>query len=260
MGTNILPKYCKNCPRIHYGVCSGIVKILSKTKKFHSIKLQTVPAKKHLFYQYESPVKTYILREGWMLLTQLSAQGKRQVIRSVLPGDLLSFQTDVEKAFSYSAIAIEESVVCTVPDLFNMCCQSPELSLKLLWEEVRERDLAEHYMTNIAHRNALEKVAFMALELYHRLETRGLNNGYIIPFPLKQEDIADTLGLTAIHVNRTLHQLQADNLLSLHKHKLSILDYEKLTALVNQGQSQPNTGKSPTIPCLTEDGLAKQLN
>ncbi len=114
-----------------------------------------------------------------------------------------------------------------------MCSQYPELSLKIIWEEERERILSERYMTYIAHRNAREKIAFMALELYLRLKLRGLNNGYIIPFPLTQEDIADTLGLTTIHVNRTLQQLQHENLLSLHKHELSILDFEKFTALVN---------------------------
>lgn len=71
----------------------------------------------------------------------------------------------------------------------------------------------------------------MVLELYHRLKLRGLNNGYSIPFPLKQEDIADTLGLTAIHVNRTLHALRDEGLLEIHKHELTILDYDALGSL-----------------------------
>ena len=207
----------------------------------------SVPAKQYLYHQGDSPVKTCILHQGWVLLTQVSKRGKRQIIRSVLPGDMLGFQTDLDKSFTYSAIAIEDSVVCCVPDLFMMCSEYPELSLKLLWEEKRERTLIEHYMINIAHRNAREKVAFMALELYQRLKLRGLNNGYIIPFPLKQEDIADTLGLTTIHVNRTLQQLQKDNLLSLHKHELSILDYEKLTALVNLDLTPSSTCDIPDV-------------
>jgi len=113
-----------------------------------------------------------------------------------------------------------------------MCTVHPEISLKLVWAEACETTLTELYMTNIAHRDAREKIAFMILELYQRLKFRGLNNGYIVPFPLSQEDIADTLGLTTIHVNRTLHKLRQENLISLHKHELTILDYEKLYALV----------------------------
>jgi CRP-like cAMP-binding protein len=113
-----------------------------------------------------------------------------------------------------------------------MCTVHPEISLKLVWAEACETTLTELYMTNIAHRDAREKIAFMILELYQRLKFRGLNNGYIVPFPLSQEDIADTLGLTTIHVNRTLHKLRQENLISLHKHELTILDYERLYALV----------------------------
>ncbi len=233
--------FCNNCPVNHYGICSGIEKILNQNREFHPLKSLDVPAKQYLFYQGENPVKTYILRQGWILLTQVSAQGKRQIIRSVLPGDMLGFQTDLNKPYNYSAMAIQDSIVCCVPDLLKMCGRYPELSLKLIWEEEREKDLAEHYMVNIVHRSAREKIAFMALELYQRLKLRSLNKGYIIPFPLKQEDIADTLGMSTIHVNRTLHKLEKDNLLSLHKHELKLLDCEKLTTLVGQDFIQPDS-------------------
>ena len=71
----------------------------------------------------------------------------------------------------------------------------------------------------------------MVLELYHRLRLRGLNRSYSIQFPLKQEDIADTLGLSTIHVNRTLHAFKEEGLLAIHKHELTILDYEALFTL-----------------------------
>lgn len=246
MDINTSVASCNHCPRNRYGVCSGIQKVLSQAKDFYPPTSVNIPAKHYLYHQ-GSPVKTYILCQGWVLLTQVSEQGKRQVIRSVLPGDMLGFQTDLDKYFDYSAIAIQDSVVCCVPDLFKMCSQSPELSLKLVWEEEREKVLTEHYMANIAHRSAREKIAFMALELYQRLKLRGLNNGYIIPFPLKQEDIADTLGLTTIHVNRTLHKLQQDNLLSLHKHELIILDCDKLVALVGQNLVDIDACKVPGL-------------
>ena len=72
----------------------------------------------------------------------------------------------------------------------------------------------------------------MVLELYHRLRLRGLNEGYSIQFPLKQEDIADTLGLTTIHVNQTLHAFRDEGLLQIHKHELTILDYASFNSLV----------------------------
>ncbi len=167
------------------------------------------------------------MREGWILLTKITELGQRQIIRSVLPGDVVGLQPDISTPAIYSAIALQDSIVCSIPDLLKMCSQYPEIALKLVWSEACETALSELYMANIAHRDAREKVAFMALELYLRLKFRGLNNGYIIPFPLNQGDIADTLGLTTIHVSRTLHKLREENLLSLEKHQLRNQDLIK---------------------------------
>lgn len=232
MNANSSIVFCSNCPRNHFGVCPVILKILTQESEFHSPKPFPLPAKQYLYQQGEQRHGLYILREGWVLLTRVTEQGKRQIIRSVLPGDILGIQPDLHGPAVYSAIALLDSVVCSAPDLLKMSTDHPELALKLVWAEACETTLSELYMANIAHRDAREKIAFMALELYQRLKFRGLNNGNIIPFPLKQVDIADTLGLTTIHVNRTLQKLQQENLISLHKNELTILDYEKLYALV----------------------------
>ena len=209
-----------------------MLEILTKKSELHFPKISPLISKQYLYRQGDQLGKTYILREGWILLTKVSEQGKRQVIRIVLPGDLLGFQPNLNGPSSYSAMAVQDSLVCETPNFIKMCKQYPELALKLVWAEACEITLTELYMINIAHHNAREKVAFMALELYQRLKFRGLNNGYIVPFPLTQEDIADTLGLTSIHVNRTLHKLEQDNLLCIHKHELIILDYERLDDFV----------------------------
>ena len=153
------------------------------------------------------------MREGWILLTNITEEGKRQIIRSVLPGDLLGVQPDLHGPAIYSAIALQNSIICCIPDFLKICSLHPELALKLVQAKACKTTLAELYMASIGHRNAREKVAFMTLELYQRLRYRGLNNGYTVPFPLRQKDIADTLGLTSVHVNRTLHKLEKENLL-----------------------------------------------
>lgn len=165
------------------------------------------------------------------MLIRLSRDGNRQVFRSVLPGELLGFQQNLKGPAIYSAIALLDSVICRVPNIVGLCSTMPELALSLAFSEANDMMLTESYLTNVTHRSARERIAFMVLELYHRLKLRGLNTGYSIQFPLKQEDIADTLGLTTIHVNRTLHELKVEGLLAIHKHELSILDYDALCIL-----------------------------
>ncbi len=231
MKQNCAIDFCRHCPESHHGVCPSILKILTQNNS-HFPKQFSLSPGQYLYHQGEHHQEFYLLREGWILLTSITEEGKRQIIRSVLPGDLLGVQPDIHGPAIYSAIALQDSIICRIPDFLKICSLHPELALKLVQAEVCETTLAELYMTNIGHRNALEKVAFMALELYQRLKYRGLNNGYTAPFPLSQKDIADTLGLTSVHVNRTLNKLEKENLLSIHKHELTILDYEKLNTLV----------------------------
>jgi len=166
------------------------------------------------------------------MLTRLSDDGQRHVFRSVLPGELLGFQQHIRGPAIYSAIALLESVVCRIPNLERLCTTQPELALSIASAEACDMMLTERYLTNITHRTARERIAFMVLEIYYRLRLHGLNRGYSFQFPLKQEDIADTLGLTAIHVNRTLQTLRDEGVLTIHKHELTILDYNALCMLV----------------------------
>lgn len=232
MKTKSLIDFCAFCPKKHEGLCKNVLEILGKESKSHSPSHYSLPSKHYLFHQGDQLDKNYILRDGWILLTKMSVQGKRQVIRSVLPGDLIGFQPNMPASSVYSAIAVQDSIVCNIPDIIEMCNHHPQLALKLISVKAYDITLTELYMINIAHCSAHEKVAFMALELYQRLKLRGLNNGYIIPCPLTQGDIADMLGLTTIHVNRTLHKLEHEQLISLHNHKLTILDYGRLDAMV----------------------------
>ena len=166
------------------------------------------------------------------MLSRLSKDGTRQVLRSVLPGDFLGFQPDLKGPHIDSAIALSDSVICAVPDIVKICRAQPELALRLAWVGACDMTRTETYLASIAHRSARKRIAFMVLELYQRLRLRGLNHGYTVQFPLLQEDIADSLGLTTVHVSRTLKTLSKDGLLKIKKHELTILNYDALYAMV----------------------------
>ena len=157
--------FCRNCPRNQLGICPNILKILMEENKFQSPKQFPLPAKEYLYHQGEHPHEIYILREGWILLTKVSEQGKRQIIRSVLPGEMIGFQANISGPTAYSAVALVDSIVCSVPDFMKMRNVHPELTLKLVWTQACENTMTELYMANIAHRDGREKVAFMALDV-----------------------------------------------------------------------------------------------
>lgn len=120
------------------------------------------------------------------MLTRLSEDDKRQVFRSVLPGELLGFQQHLHGFAIYSAITLLDSIICLVPNIVRLCSTQPGLGLSLAEAAACDMMLTEMYLTNVTHRSARKRIAFMVLELYLRLKLRVLNTGYSIPFPLKQ--------------------------------------------------------------------------
>lgn len=222
---------CLPCPNQHCCICKNLLNSSPAEFDAHAVKNLALTAKQYLYHQGDMYHELFVLQEGWVMLTRLSKDGKRQVFRSVLPGEILGFQQHLQGPAIYSAIALLDSVVCRIPNIARLCSTQPELGLCLASAAASDMMLTEMYLANITHRNARERIAFMALELYHRLRLRGLNEGYSIQFPLKQEDIADTLGLSTIHVNRTLHAFRDEGLLQIHKHELTILDYAAIYSL-----------------------------
>jgi CRP/FNR family transcriptional regulator len=222
---------CCTCPNRLCCFCKNLLNTSSTEFDTYAVKNMAFTAKQYLYHQGDMNHELYVMREGWVMLTRLSHDGKRQVFRSVLPGELLGFQQHLHGPSIYTAIALLDSVVCRVPNIVKVSSTQPEFGLSLASAAACDMMLTEMYLTNVAHRSARERIAFMVLELYHRLRFRGLNEGYSIQFPLKQEDIADTLGLTSIHVNRTLHAFRDEDLLQIHKHELTILDYDALCSL-----------------------------
>jgi len=224
--------FCYTCPNRYFRFCKSLINSSATEFDASAVKNKVFTAKQYLFHQGDLSHELFVLREGWVMLTRLTGDGNRQVFRSILPGELLGFQQHLHGPAIYSAIALVDSVVCRVPNIVRLYSTQPELALSLASAEACDMMLTEMYLTNVTHRNARERIAFMVLELYHRLRLRGLNKGYSIQFPLKQEDIADTLGLTTIHINRTLHAFRDEGLVEIHKQELTILDYNALCTLV----------------------------
>jgi len=100
------------------------------------------------------------------MLTRLSSDGKRQCFDRIT-GELLGFQQHLHGPAIYSAIALLDSVFCKVPNIVQVCSTQPEFGLSLASAAACDMMLTEMYLTNVSHRNARERIAFMVLELYH---------------------------------------------------------------------------------------------
>lgn len=143
-----------------------------------------------------------LLLEGWTARIRQLPDGRRQLVSFGLPGDLLGYcQFDGARASSTMA-AVTVVTICHLPD--------PTLSPALTRAFAISRALDEAYLiahvTRLGRLNAHERLIDFLLELYERLEPCGLAEAGRFLIPLTQEAIADALGLTPVHLNRTLQE------------------------------------------------------
>lgn len=225
---------CSNCPRRRSGICKALQKTVHSNLNTLTTQPVVVRNKKHLFRQNDPMHETYILKNGLMLLYRITEEGKRWVFPPVLPGEIIGIHKDKNTLSPFSAISLQDSVVCKVSQFNSLCLNDPNLGMVLSALYEYESVKNEMYLANIAHSDAKHRVAFLVLELFRRFELKDLNKGLTIPFPLKQADLGEMLGLSTVHVCRTLDILKEESLLEIHQQTLTILDYPRLYSFVDE--------------------------
>lgn len=175
----------------------------------------------------------YVNHDGWLARYKILHKGSRQIMDFILPGQVFGLQACVFKRSLYSVITITESTLSTIPldmvdDVFE---RDPVLAKALFWSATYEEAILGEHLIDAARRSAYERVSHLLLELFVRLNGVHLTDDMTFSIPLTQELIADALGLTTVHVNRTLRALRQDKLIAMDGHSVTILDFEALSLL-----------------------------
>ncbi|GAB5468483.1 MAG: Crp/Fnr family transcriptional regulator [Rhodospirillales bacterium] len=172
----------------------------------------------------------YLVNGGWAVRYKLLESGDRQIVNFALPGDFLCFNAALfeESDYYLSAQTEMDVFVMQITPFSKMLAIQPELALALSWANAHEEALMAERIVSLGRRTAMERMAHLFCELWRRLELLNLTEGSKFPMPLTQEDLADTLGLSTVHVNRTLQKLRANQLVATTGDQIRILDMKGL--------------------------------
>jgi CRP-like cAMP-binding protein len=180
-----------------------------------------------------------VLLEGIAIRYRVLHDGRRQILNIVLPGDFMGFPTCFFELALYSVTSLTDAVVTFIPfaQLSRLFGDNPRVGAAILWIFSCEAAMYAERLVDIGRRSALERVANFLLELLIRLRVIGLADDRSFRMPLTQELIGDILGLTSVHVSRTLRQLRADGLVGIEGQQVTIRNFEGLSALADFGGS-----------------------
>lgn len=174
-----------------------------------------------------------LLLSGWVARAKDLPNGQRQIAEINLPGDFVDLHGFTLKRLDHDIMTVTQCRVALVPHqrLKELTEKWPHLT-RLYWFNTN-LDAAIHreWTLSLGRRSAIARLAHFLCELNIRLEITGLANNNSYDFPLTQVELAECLGLTAVHVNRTLQELRRKGLVELQNRRLTINDLPALKAI-----------------------------
>ena len=167
----------------------------------------------------ELPRQIYTLYSGWAFQFHLLPDGRRQIFSFLLPGDFICVEGLINLPSNYSVQSLTRVQLCAfnTSQLAHAFHESADLRDRINEHFYDEVSLLTGRLIDIGRRTATERIVRLILEIEARVKTRGLLSNRTIPFPLRQTHIADALGLTAVHVNRTINALRREGLITFQR-------------------------------------------
>lgn len=197
------------------------------------VRRRRFPAGRDIVFQGQADQSAYVLASGWVCSYKLLANGTRQIVDFQIPGDFLGLRSVLFRTSDHNIeplTRVEASEV-TATELLGAFNTNPRLAAAVLWAASRDEAMVVEHLVGMGRRTAIERMAHFLLELGARLRLVGLADLKGYACPLSQYMLADSLGLSAVHVNRVLRELREEGLCTFQKGRVSFDDHAGLVAM-----------------------------
>jgi CRP-like cAMP-binding protein len=234
---------CHNCPLRRQSQFKALPDDqLDFLRRLKAGEIKVEPGTQLLLEGSNSP-QLYTALEGLGVRYKTLEDGRRQVINFVLPGDFVGLQAGVMKEMQHSVEASTAMTLCVFnrSDLWTLFKAQPAIAFDLTWLAALEESFLGEALSLVGQAPAETRIAWGLLRFHDRCRMAGLGDGKGVPFPYRQQDLADALGLSLVHTNKTLQALRRRQILSLQENVLRILDMRRAEAMLDADLRQPPT-------------------
>jgi CRP/FNR family transcriptional regulator, anaerobic regulatory protein len=206
------------------------------------------PAGATILVEGQESQQLYTLLTGWAFRYKALPDGRRQILNFAMPGDFLGLQTAMLDTMDHSVEALTDVVLCTFPrqKIWTLYNNHPGLAFDLTWIAAREERLLDENLLSVGRRSAMERLAHILLYVMRRARSLGLTETPTrLRLPFTQQHVADALGLSLVHTNKTLRKLAARGIVSWKDGVLDLADEAALARL-----AQFDEGKNVLRPLI----------
>ena len=172
---------------------------------------------RHQYIVRERELATHsgVMLSGYSIRSKLVAGGGRQILAIHMAGDAVDLQNSILKVADHSVQMLTWGEVALIPrkEVIRLALKRPQVGLAMWWDTLVDASKFQEWIANVGRRDARTRVAHILCEFSLCSKVAGLGGGNHYELPMTQEQLADTTGLSAVHVNRTLKSLEADGLI-----------------------------------------------
>lgn len=175
----------------------------------------------------------YTVTSGWGFRHKFLDDGRRQILNYIMPGDIVGLQGSLMDEMQHSVEALSEMKLCVFERsrLMELYRKHPELAYDLTWIAAAEERMLDEHLLSVGRRTALERSAYLLVFLYLRARTVELLKPQKRIIPVTQSHVADTLGLSVVHTNKTLRKIAKRGLVKWHDRGCEVLDEDALLTI-----------------------------
>jgi CRP-like cAMP-binding protein len=206
----------------------------------------TLEAGETLIHEGQTDTRLFTLLQGWAYRFKTLSDGRRQILNFLLAGDFIGVQQKMSDAAAHGVVTLTAARFCVFDRdaLWELHRNQPSMGFNVTWLTAHEESLVDDNLLSLGRRSAEERVATALILLYKRaaaLRPAGhVDSAQGIPFPLTQQHLADALGLSLAHTNKTLRKLERRGLYRIADGHLRLLDPKALVRLADlYGDGKP---------------------
>lgn len=195
--------------------------------------VQSFAADRDIVRDGEQSDDVRLVLEGVACRYKLLPNGARSILAFLMPGDFCDLHVAILGRMDHAISALTACRIANIPrtTIEAWTEHHPRINRALWWATLVDEAILRAWLANVGARRGDERLAHLLCELRIRLETVGLAHGNSYHLPLTQQHLADTLGLSIVHVNRVLRQLREAGLVSFRSGRVTISNLDELTRL-----------------------------
>lgn len=209
-------------------------------------RIRQIGAHVDLIREGEVPENVHLILDGYACRYKVFPDGQRQIMAFLVPGDFCDLNVFILDEMDHNIGTISQCQVVDIPcaSIDAITAHHPLVTRALWWCALVDEAILCEWMVNIGGRPPNQRIAHLMCELLLWLEAVGHVSGDSFPSPFTQTDIADTMGLSNVHVNRTMRELRSFGLITVQQRILTIRDPDRLKAYCRFTPNYPHLRNS----------------